>query len=297
MSYQAFLQEIEKGMPSKVYLLSATDPFLHREAVGAIKSLIPDEERDFTFHIFDISSVGKEDISLEQIVDVANTFSFFRKKRFLILENFHKILQKDLKKIESYIANPSPDSVLIMLHEGTLKKGLRESLRKTKCIPLDIRETEIPPWLKQKARLYGLEISDGVADYLMGLIGPDLGLLSAEIDKISLLGKKRIDVNDISDIIVGGGSYNPFDLVDALDKKDPDRAFKIFKSLRETTEVYSLIGVLNWQYGRNLSFIQRTKGHEYLMRVLELLKSADIDIKSSGRNFPMEYLMVKLLRL
>ncbi|MEW6215963.1 MAG: DNA polymerase III subunit delta, partial [Nitrospirota bacterium] len=288
MSFQAFLQEIEKGLPSQVYLLYASDPFLHREAVDAIKRIIPEEERDFNLHIFDLSMSGQENI-LEKVLEVANTVSFFRRRRFLILENFQKISQRDLKKLESYISNPSPVSVLIMLHEGALKKGLRESLKKLKAIALDIKETDIPYWLKQRAKIKGVEISDEVADYLIGLIGSDLGLLSAEIEKISLLGKQRIDVDDISDIITGGGGYSPFDLVEALGKRDADRVFRTYKALRETTEVYSLVGVLNWQYGRNLP-------HSPL-RVFDLLNSADIDIKSSGRTFPMEYLLIKLLRL
>jgi len=36
---------------------------------------------------------------------------------------------------------------------------------------------------------------------------------------------------------------------------------------------------------------------EYLLNVFGLLNQADIEIKSSGRNFPMEYLLIKLLRL
>jgi len=296
MSFQAFLDEADKGLPSQVYLLYASDPFLHREAVDTIKRIIPEEERDFNLHTFDLSMSGHENM-LEKVLEVANTASFFKKRRFLILENFQKISQRDLKKLESYISDPSPVSVLIMLHEGASRKGLRESLKKPKAIALDIKETDIPYWLKQRARIKGVEMSDEVADYLIGLIGSDLGCLSAEIEKISLLGKQRIDVNDISDIITGGEGYNPFDLVEALGRRDADRVFRIYKTLRETTEVYSLIGVLNWQYGRNPPFMSKTKGAEDLFRVFDLLSSADIDIKSSGRAFPMEYLLIKLLRL
>jgi DNA polymerase-3 subunit delta len=290
MSFQAFLHELEKGLPLPVYLFYGSEPFLHEEAMQAIKGLVPEGERDFNLNIFDLSLSVEETMPFDQILDVANTFSFFGKRRFIVLEgNLQKVSKKNLKSLEAYISNPATGSVFVILHEGVLKKETREKFRALKPISLDIRESEIPYWIKQRAAMKDIEISNEAADYLIGLIGPDLGLLSAEIEKISLLGKKRINVDDISDIIAGGRIYSIFDLVNALKEKDTEKVFKIYKTLRYTAEDYSLIGALNWQYGRNLPPLS--------FRLFELLNMADIDIKSSGRTFPMEYLLIKLLRL
>jgi len=298
MSFQAFLNEIEKGLPSLVYLLYASDTFLNREAVKAIKSLVPEEEREFNLHIFDFSREADEKPSFEQIFDVANTAPFFRKRRVVVfLGNLQGLSKKDLKRFDAYIFDPAPHSAFLIFHEGALKKEMKERFKALKIISLDLREAEIPSWIRQRAKLKGLEISDDVADYLLGLKGPDLGLLSAEVEKISLLGKQKVSVDDISEIIEGGGFYTPFDLVGALEEKNAEKVFRIYKALRETTENYSLIGILNWLYGRKLPARSRQKGNEYLLKVFEILNTADIDIKSSGRNFPMEYLLVKLLRL
>lgn len=298
MSFQTFFHEIEKGLPSAVYLLYSSEPFFQREAIEAVKRLVPDEERDFNLHIFDISLLKEENLSFEQVLDVANTISFLRKRKFVVISgNLQKLSKKDVEKLDAYILNPSPASVFVILHDGILKKEMRERFSTLKPVSLDIRESEIPYWIKQRVRMKGLEISDEIADYLIGLIGPDLGLLSAEIEKISLLGEKMIDVDDISDIIAGGRIYSTFDLVNALREKDAERVFRIYKTLGETAEDYSLIGALNWQYGRDLLSGDRPKRNEYFLRLFELLNRADIDIKSSGRTFPMEYFLVKLLRL
>ncbi|MCX5719430.1 MAG: hypothetical protein NT055_05605, partial [Nitrospirae bacterium] len=71
MSLQVFFHEIEKGLPLPVYLLYASDPYFHREAIEAIKRLVPGDEREFTLHIFNLSISGEEDLSIAQIVDVA----------------------------------------------------------------------------------------------------------------------------------------------------------------------------------------------------------------------------------
>ncbi len=298
MSYQAFLKEIEKGLPASVYLFHASDMFLQREAVEEIKRLVPEAERDFNLHAFDLLLPGDETITFGQILDVVNTVSFFGGKRFTILTlNLQKLLKKDQERLNAYIMNPAENSVFVILHVGSLGKEAREKFRSLKTISLDIRESEMPYWIKQRARTKGLEISNEASDYLISLVGPDLGLLASEIEKISLLGKKRIGVDDISDIVTGERLYSIFDLVNALRAEDSERVFRIYKTLRETSEDYSLIGALNWQYGRNLQTGNNPSEKQYLLEVFELLNRTDIEIKSSGRTFPMEYLLVKLLRL
>lgn len=298
MSLQTFLKEIDKGMPSPVYLFYTEDAFFQREAVEAIKGLVPAAERDFNFHTFDLLIKGNEDPTFMEILDVANTVSFFGGRRITVVSgNLQKLTKKDHERLNVYLSNPAKGSILVMIHNGSLTKETREKFGALRPVSLDIKESEIPYWIKKRAGMKGIEISAGASDYLIGLVGPDFGLLSAEIEKISLLGKKRINADDISDIATGGRLYSIFDLVDALRRRDPERVLQIYKALKETAEDYSLIGALNWQYARSLHPRNSPAENEYLLRVFELLNKADIDIKSSGRSFPMEYLLIKLLRL
>ena len=298
MSFQTFLDVVEKGLPAPVYMFYASDLFLLREAMDEIKRLVPETERDFNFHTFDLTVQGEDSITLEQILNVANTVSFFSGRRFTILSgNIQKLLKKDLERLHVYITNPAEGSVFVILHSGLLSKDAREKFKALKPVSLDMRESEIPFWIKKRARIKGMEISDNAIDFLIGLHGPDLGLLASEIEKISLIGKEKVDTDDISEIVTGGRLYSIFDLTNALRERDPGRVFRIYKTLRETSDDYSLIGALNWQYGRHIHSGGNQAENEYLLRVFELLNSVDKDIKSSGRIFPMEYLLIKLLRL
>jgi DNA polymerase-3 subunit delta len=206
-------------------------------------------------------------------------------------------LKKDIEKLQAYASKPAQDSVLVIFHHGGLSKEAREKFKVFKPVSIDIRESEIPQWIKQRVRTKGIDFSDEAVEYLISLVGNDLGLLSAEIEKISFVGQKRIDVDDISDIVAGGRQYGIFDLVNALKVQDADNVFRIYKSLKETSDDYGLIGALNWQYGRFSHEKMSRQEQEYLLNVFELLNQADIEIKSSGRSFPMEYLLIKLLRL
>jgi DNA polymerase III delta subunit len=298
MSFQTFLDVVEKGLPAPVHMFYASDLFLLREAMDEIKRLVPETERDFNFHTFDLTVQGEDSITLEQILNVANTVSFFSGRRFTVLSgNIQKLLKKDLERLHVYITNPAEGSVFVILHSGLLSKDAREKFKALKPVSLDMRESEIPFWIKKRAQIKGMEISDNAIDFLIGLHGPDLGLLASEIEKISLLGKEKVHADDISEIVTGGRLYSIFDLTNALRERDPGRVFRIYKTLRETSDDYSLIGALNWQYGRHIHSGGNQAENEYLLRVFELLNSVDKDIKSSGRIFPMEYLLIKLLRL
>lgn len=297
MSYRNFLDEAGKGFPSSNYLLASSDPFLHSEAVSLIKAQIPPEERDFSFHSFDLVSTGNESVPFEQILDVLNTVPFFGGRKHIVVENFQKLLKKEFKKLEQYLQNPSESSCLILLNFGQIKKEAKDKLKSVKQILLDISEREIPSWLKQKAKAKGLTISDSAAEYLLGTIGPDLGMLSSEIDKCTLIGKTSVDKKDIIDIIEGKRTYNAFDLVNAINAGDAEKAFRIYAILRETEEPYSLLGALNWQYGRFMVGRDTPRDKKQNYHVFNILHEADVQIKSSGSFYPVELLLARLLKL
>ncbi|MDP2156315.1 MAG: DNA polymerase III subunit delta [Nitrospirota bacterium] len=296
MSYKNLLDEIKKGFTSKSYLLNSSDRFLHAEAVSLIKGIIPPEELDFNFQSFDMLSPEQEKTAFDQILDVLNTVPFFSGRKYVVIENSQKIAKKDLKKLENYLQIPSGTSVLVLLYEGSLKKDAKESFKGVKQISLDIREGDMPAWIVEKAKLKGLNISKDAAQYLLAVIGPDLGMLSTEIEKLTLVGKPEIEKGDIAEIIEGKRIFGAFDLINAIRDRDKEKVFRIYSVLRETEEPYGLLGALNWQYAQMLGEKNSPNERNYLYEVFRLLNSADLGIKTGGF-YPFELLLVKLLRL
>jgi DNA polymerase III subunit delta len=296
MSFHNFTDEIKKGLPLSGYLLVSSDYFLHLEAVSMIKELVPSGEREFNFHSYDLLSSENDKLPLEQILDVLNTASFFSGRKFVVVENAQKLLKKDLQKLEAYLLNPASGSVVILMNSGALKKETKERLKRVKQIVLDIREKEIPAWLQERARIKGFEISGSAASYLLGIVGPDLGMLASELEKLMLTGGSKIDKNNIIDVVEGKRTYSAFALIDAIKARDAEKAFSIYSVLKQTEEPYSLLGALNWQYAQ-FSGPGRTRDERnYQFKVFDLLHKADLSIKSSPF-YPLELLLVRLLRL
>jgi DNA polymerase III delta subunit len=295
VSITHFIQEIKKGLPKPVYLLYADDQFFLKEASLIAAGTIDESERDFCFSRSDLSGVDGSP-SFAHILDMVNTIPFTANRSLAVIENIQEISKRDMALLEGYVANPSPFATLILLHRGGLKERFKPFAAKVRSIPLDIRQKDLPPWLKEKARQKGIELTERAVDYLLGTIGPDAGSLSSEIEKFLLLGKERIDLDDIHDLVRGTADYDVFSLIDALKAKDSEKVFRISKILQETREPYALLGALNWHYSKMASGSKDRKGMHH-RKIFELLKEADLRTKSSGGAYPLEDLLIRLLQI
>lgn len=296
MSFRNFLDEIKKGLPARNYILTASDRFLHFEAASVVRELLPSGERDFNFHSFDLLASEPEKISFGKILDVLNTVPFFGGRRYVVIENFQKALKKDLNTLQTYLQNPSESCVLILLYEGSLKKEIKEGMKGLKQIMLDVREGDMTVWIRERAKLKGLNLSEETARYLLAIIGPDLGMLSTELEKLTLLGKSSPEMADIAEMIEGKRTYGAFDLIHAIRSRDVEKTFRIFSILRETEEPYGLLGALNWHYSQMVGGKTAPGEKDFAYKAFQLLFSADTGIKTGGF-YPFELLLIKLLRL
>ncbi|MCG2709768.1 MAG: DNA polymerase III subunit delta [Thermodesulfovibrionales bacterium] len=296
MSIKTFLQEIDKGLTSPAYLLYADNEYPIEEALSAVKRTIPEAEMAFNFNVFDMDSADSIPTAGE-ITDTLNTVSFFGSRRYVVVRNLQRISTKEFKKFQSYIANPSPNSVFLMSYTGTLKKEMKESTKGLKTICLDIRENDLPVWIKEKIRQKGITIKDDAVGYLIGVVGNDIGLLSSEVEKLASFGNETITISGIKEIVEGSRDYSVFDLTNALREKNIEKVFRIYRTLSETTEPYNLLGAINWHYSKMSMQANDTRQRKDFSRAFELLNDADIQIKTSGGAYPMEHLLVRLLRL
>lgn len=289
MSLNHYLAEIKKGLRSPVYILHGDSHFLLKEAIFNTYSIVPEGNREFALEIFDMEDGDSP--PMDNIVDILNTMPFTGGRRFVFIENAQSIKKKELKVISDYVSNPSPYSVLIMLYLGK-KIDLNMQSQKVKIISVDIRPQDMPSWIKEKGLKKGIDLTDGAIDYLIGITGQDIGLISSELEKIALLGKRQIDSMDISSIIKSEGDYDAFDLIEAMKRNDREGVFRILKKLVDSTEPYSILGALNWYFSRS----KEEDKIEDLYRVYSLLYEADSAIKVSGGRYPLEYLFIRLLR-
>ena len=274
---KGFLGELQKGLKSPAYVLYSEDPSMLKEALACVRRTVPGAERDFLYHAFD----AEAERSMAEAVSALYTVPFFGGRKVVAVENCQRLPKKELALLGDYLSKPSPDSVLIML----FKAKRPPEMPGAGLFPVDIRDSELPSWLRQRASTAGFSLSEDAVDYLLGEIGPEPGLLLSEIEKLASIGKPVVSREDVAGLIRGDGGYDAFKLTDALKKKDRDKVLRIYRALSETTDAQSLLGLINYQYTK--------AGAD--PRVFEILSETDIALKSSGSFYPLEYLLLRLL--
>jgi hypothetical protein len=172
VSITHFFQEIKRGLPKPVYLLYAEDQFFLKEASLIAAGTIDEAERDFCFSRSDLSGIDGSP-SFAQILDTVNMIPFMANRSIAVIENIQEIPKRDMALLEGYVANPSPFATLILLHRGGLKDRFKPFSAKVRSIPLDIRQKDLPLWVKENAKQKGIELTERAVDYLLGIIGPD----------------------------------------------------------------------------------------------------------------------------
>ncbi len=250
LNYSRILQDIEKK-PSPVYLFSGKENFLKEEFLKQVLSTIPPELAGFNCDIF----YGGEN-SGGEIIAQAIAFPFGASRRMVVVKSAELLKEKDMEDILSYLENPSGNTVLILLADiKNSKTGFFSRVSK-KGREIDFRSmyrNEIIPWLRNRAKASGKELSPRAAYELKERSGGNLRTLANELEKLyALTGeRKKIEVEDV-DISAGKSRIRTgFEFVDAIGKKKKSDALNILFSLMQQGEpALKIIGLLAWQFRR-----------------------------------------------
>ncbi len=293
MSRKQFDREMAAGFPSPAYYLYAGDPFLLKDALEGLRSLVPPERRDFDLLLYDADTA----VPPQEIRDALNTPGFFGGRKVVVLRNTHQLKKKEAAVLLDYLSSPSSGSLFVMLSLKPPDKGMKEGLKgRAKVLSLDMRGPETREWVRELGRQRGVELTPDAVSLLVASCGTDLGVLQGEVEKASLLGKAKIDAGDICGMMHGAAPYTVFSLVDALVRGDRVKVFEIYGAVGSSVDPFAMLGALNWKY----SELSRKAGPAragYFEKVFRLLTETDMRLKTSGGDYPLEELFVALLRV
>ncbi len=312
MLNKSLYREFEDGLPGSLYYLWGEESCFLEDALSRfIDIVVASAPRDFNYDVFDSSS------ETPAILNAAATLPLMAKRRLVVLRDFHLFPAPLVKKLTPYLREPSESTCMVIFS----RKAPKASLKLTwKVYPLNIKERDIPAWLKHAAAKKGIRLADDAVDCLIEFIGYDIGLLIMEIEKLAISGDGIIRGEDIVHTTGMMRSYTSFDLIDALITGQRSRAFRILKTIFAGggMEAPVILGTLNWHYKQFYSLWlnrgkrpakMREKTHRALVkylpafteedfyRIFRSLHEADTGIKTSARpGLVLEVLLVKLLQ-
>jgi DNA polymerase III subunit delta len=216
-------------------------------------------------------SVGQDPLNLNgQIFDAATTtinalleelssFSFFTKKRVIVVQNLDKAPKVFLEKLTSYLDHPNLSITLILtgasLNASTKLYKQIEKLGVVLCLPEEKpweKEKSAQNWLFDQASSSKKKLSPEACLFFVKQLGTNTAVLHNELEKlISYVGgAPEITVNDIIAICSTVNIASIWQLGEAIFRREAATAISISKSLLEdgSANLLSLLRQLRYQF-------------------------------------------------
>jgi DNA polymerase-3 subunit delta len=212
-----YLRDPAKVGPKPIVAIVGDDLYLRREVLGAVaRQALGGEADDLALARF-----PGESASLADVLDEVRTLPFLSKARVAVVENADPFVTAHRKELESYAERPSTSGVLVLL-----VKSMPGNTRLAKIIDkagllVDAKspaEKDLPAWLLELARSrHNLKLDAEAARLLVELVGPEVGLLAAELEKLAVYvgTHKGIHRDDVATMVGAGRVESLWTILDA----------------------------------------------------------------------------------
>lgn len=213
-------ESITKGKVPPLYLWYGEDRFLIQEGLKVLKSFVCITDPSGS----GIEVVNANEMTPEEIVERANTMSFFANRLVIVEEvSYFKDGQTaDLEPFLNYFASPNLSTCLLFVAESVHKgrkfyKALDRAGEILEFSPPK-RMPEWLAWVQSELKVRGKSMDTQVASFFIEWAGHQTGILSQELDKLVIFigDRQRITVEDIKEITTHTLEASIFDLLDAM---------------------------------------------------------------------------------
>ena len=253
MDYAAFLRQVERGEPPPIVLLHGGDGQLLDDALAAVtRALFPDRAlAAWGREVFDGHERGVDDI-----VRSAMTLPLGASRRLVAVRRAQALAAKGADALVAYAASPNPATCLLLLADEPLRASrerrtdhwLLGGVPAGAIVELPSRgPREVAGWLRQRAALDGLTVTDEAARLLVELAGEDTATLLGEARKAALAGgpdNRSVGVKDVGAIVGEHRLDAIFDLTRAVERRDVAGALRTLDRLLATEDALLLLAVL-----------------------------------------------------
>ncbi len=245
MDHKAVINNIRQKKFEQIYLLHGEEPyFIDLITDEIVAHALEDHERDFNQTTF----YGKDADPLA-IVSEAKGYPMMSERRLVVIREAQNI--RDWDAFESYFAQPSPQTVLVINHKykkADSRKKVFKTLAKNGLVFASekVKDYQLVDWISNYVKTTGFSISPKASFLLADFLGNDLSKIVNELDKLSIVLQKGTMINDthIEENIGISKDYNIFELTDAITSTDLTKAMKIVYYFEHNPKAADLVPVI-----------------------------------------------------
>lgn len=200
-----------------VYAVHGEDAYLRREVLGAIvRQALGGEEEDLAVVRF-----AGDQAQLADVLDEVRTLPFLSRRRVAIVEGADPFVTAHRKELEGFAERPAAAGVLVLSVKTWPANTKLAKLVERTGLAVECkapRESELPAWLVGLARSrHSLRLEADAARLLVELVGPEVGLLAGEVDKLAVYihPRKSIGREDVAKLVGAGRVEKIYTILDA----------------------------------------------------------------------------------
>jgi DNA polymerase-3 subunit delta len=320
-----------------ITLIRGDDEVVLRDAVRAfIDDLVGDEDRSLVVEEVDVGSPGDDGDPLLGLVDAAQTPPFLTDFRVVLGRVVDKRERGELvQPLVDYLLDPLPTTRLVLeWRTGKVPKALLEAV--TRCGGAQVDTSpgrKVTEWVGEHLAESGLKVDADGRKRLVTWVGDEPSRLLGLIDLLtSTFGAgTKITAADIEPFLGDDGGVPPWDLTDAIDRGDRATALDLLQRMVGQGErhPFQLLSTIHTHFARMLRLDgaevtgekeaaellgmkgstfpakkamgqARRLGHDRIVRAIDLLAQADLDLRG-GKAWPdglvLEVLVARLATL
>ncbi len=220
-----------------VYIIFGDDLYLRREAINqVIHAVIPGDDADVGVSRYDGQSV-----KLADVMDELRTLPFFSKRRVVLVEDADPFVTSYRKEMETYVESPSSTGNLILVVKTLPANTRLAKLTAKSGLAIDCSsptESDLLPWMTNYAAKLESKLEPDAAKLLLELVGAELGILVAEIDKLSIYTADtgKIRRADVARLVEAGRLETIWKVLDAAGEGNGALAAKLLDDLISSGE-------------------------------------------------------------
>lgn len=227
---QKLNEEIKTGQLKQVYLLYGEEAYLRSQYRDKLKTALLGDGDAMNYHYYE----GK-DVSVGEVIDLAETMPFLAERRVIILEN-SGLFAHGGEQLAEYLAAPAQTAFFVFVEPSADKRSKLYKAVSAKGRAIEFKaqdETVLKRWILGFLKKENKNITEQDLNLFLEKTGTDMENIRGELEKLLCYCMDRdvITAQDIENICTKQVSNQIFDMINALALKQQKRAMDLYYDL------------------------------------------------------------------
>jgi DNA polymerase-3 subunit delta len=255
MDALAFLDKAPTKL-APLYVVCGDEAFLRRLVIDALKSRAAGDDESA------ISVFPGDKAEFAAVWDELESAPFFAPRRVVVVAEADPFVTRYRTLLEKKVAGELPATGLLILDVRTWPANTRLAKLVADAIVCKTPAKGLDSWAGNWAQQrHGKQMPEDAARLLVELVGPEMGLLDQEIQKLAIYvgDRDRITAENVDRLVGNSRTENTWKILELVGQNRPGDALRLLqRSLEKGEEPMRLVGTLGSQLRKLAQAARRT---------------------------------------